>query len=147
MISDKPKYAAQIAKELKIYEQSAYYYIKKLISIEAIKEIGTDFVQGGTAKLYRCSSPSFGIELPWGEKPLINNSRNYAKININNEITRTFLNGFINKENFFDGLIIVGSPNPHGIFKTSARDGHYAIQLAFFLREYMQFASRIYCKA
>ncbi len=133
LISDKPKYAAQIAKELKIYEQSAYYYIKKLISIEAINEIGTDFVHGGTAKLYRCSSPSFGIELPWGEKPLSNNSRNYAKININNEITRTFLNGFINKENFFDGLIIVGSPNPHGVFKTSARDGHYAIHLAFYL--------------
>ena len=40
---------------------------------------------------------------------------------------------FIDQENKFDGLIIVGSPNPHGIFKTSARDGHYAIQLAFFL--------------
>ena len=74
LISDKPKYAAQIAKELKIYEQSAYYYIKKLISIEAIKEIGTDFVQGGTAKLYQTSSPSFGIEMPWGEKQLNNNS-------------------------------------------------------------------------
>jgi hypothetical protein len=53
LISDKPKYAAQIAKELKIYEQSAYYYIKKLISIEAIKEIGTDFVQGGTENYTR----------------------------------------------------------------------------------------------
>jgi hypothetical protein len=133
LISDKPKYTAQIAKELKIYEQSAYYYIKKLISIEAIKEIGTDFVHGGTAKLYQCSSPSFGIELPCGEKQLINNGKENAKINISNEPTRTFLNGFINDENFFDGLIIVGSPNPHGIFKTSARDGHYAIHLAFYL--------------
>jgi hypothetical protein len=133
LISDKPKYAAQIAKELKIYEQSAYYYIKKLISIEAIKEIGTDFVRGGTAKLYQCSSPSFGIELPWGEKQLMDNARENTKINISNELTRTFLNEFINSENFFDGLIIVGSPNPHGIFKTSARDGHYAIHLAFYL--------------
>jgi hypothetical protein len=133
LISDKPKYAAQIAKELKIYEQSAYYYIKKLISIEAIKEIGTDFVRGGTAKLYQCSSPSFGIELPWGEKQLMDNARENTKINISNELTRIFLNEFINSENFFDGLIIVGSPNPHGIFKTSARDGHYAIHLAFYL--------------
>ncbi|HEY0580049.1 MAG TPA: hypothetical protein VGC75_05025 [Candidatus Nitrosocosmicus sp.] len=133
LISDKPKYAAQIAKELKIYEQSAYYYIKKLISIEAIKEIGTDFVRGGTAKLYQTSSPSFGIEMPWGEKQL--NNKSFEKDNnyIKNEITKKFLKGFINNDNFFEGLIIVGSPNPHGIFKTSARDGHYAIQLAFYL--------------
>ncbi|MBA3749987.1 MAG: hypothetical protein H0X03_03685 [Nitrosopumilus sp.] len=133
LISEKPKYAAQIAKELKIYEQSAYYYIKKLISIEAIKEAGTEFVRGGTAKLYQCSSPSFGIEMPWGEKLLSNHNIESEKKNINNEISRKFLKGFITKENFFDGLIIVGSPNPHGIFKTSARDGHYAIHLAFYL--------------
>ena len=72
LISEKPRYAAQIAKELNIYEQSAYYYIKKLVSIQAINEIGTDFVRGGTAKLYQCTSPSFGIELPCGEKKLIN---------------------------------------------------------------------------
>ncbi|MER5175233.1 MAG: hypothetical protein ABJB76_01845 [Candidatus Nitrosocosmicus sp.] len=131
LISDKPKYAAQIAKELKIYEQSAYYYIKKLITIEAIKEVGTDFVRGGTAKLYQCSSPSFGIEMPWGEKQLLNKSG--EKDNIDNEITKKFLKEFINNDDFFDGLIIVGSPNPHGIFKTSARDGHYAIHLAFYL--------------
>ena len=136
LISEKPKYAAQIAKELKIYEQSAYYYIKKLISIEAVKEAGTEFVQGGTAKLYQCSSPSFGIEMPWGEKQLINQNAEKEKSsrsNSSDEATRKFLKGFINKENYFDGLVIVGSPNPHGIFKTSARDGHYAIQLAFYL--------------
>jgi hypothetical protein len=133
LISEKPKYAAQIAKDLKIYEQSAYYYIKKLISIEAVKESGTVFVQGGTAKLYHCSSPSFGIEMPWGEKQLISKYTEIEKNNSNIETTRKFLKGFINKENYFDGLVIVGSPNPHGIFKTSARDGHYAIHLAFYL--------------
>ena len=133
-ISDKPKYTAQIAKELNIYEQSAYYYIKKLISIEAITECGTDFVHGGTAKLYQCSSPSFGIEMPWGEKQIItDNDTNNDKYNINNQYTKKFLKEFIDKENFFNGLIIVGSPNPHGIFKTSARDSHYAIHLAFYL--------------
>jgi predicted transcriptional regulator len=135
-ISEKPKYAAQISKELNIYEQSAYYYIRKLISIGAIREYGTDFVRGGTAKLYECSSPSFGIEMPWGEKR--STKRNIeSKINqanhVNNTIAKKFLKEFINNENLFDGLVIVGSPNPHGIFKTSARDGHYAIQLAFFL--------------
>ena len=132
-IFDKPKYAAQIAKELNIYEQSAYYYIKKLVSIEAIKEIGTYFVHGGTAKLYLCSNPSFGIELPWGEKPIISNSIDKYLYSSGNDATKRFLKGFITEKNFFNGLIIVGSPNPHGIFKTSARDSHYAIHLAFYL--------------
>ena len=132
-ISDKPKYAAQIAKELDIYEQSAYYYIRKLISIEAVNEAGTDFVHGGTAKLYRCSSPSFGIELPWWEKQIFSNSFDKNVYNSGNDPTKRFLKGFITDKNFFNGLIIVGSPNPHGIFKTSARDSHYAIHLAFYL--------------
>lgn len=132
-LSDKPKYTAQIAKELNIYEQSAYYYIKKLISIEAIKESGTDFVHGGTAKLYRCSSPSFGIEMAWGERQVTENNIKKDNYNINNEHTKKFLKGFIDDQNYFNGLIVVGSPNPHGIFKTSARDSHYAIHLAFYL--------------
>ena len=99
----------KIAKELKIYEHSAYYYIKKLILYytEAIKEIGTDFVQGGTAKLYQTSSPSFGIEMPWGEKQLNSNSFEKDNNHIKNEITKKFLKGFINNDNFFEGLIIV----------------------------------------
>ncbi len=90
-ISDKPKYTAQIAKELKIYEQSAYYYIKKLIFIDAIKEVGTDFVRGGTAKLYQCASPSFGIEMSWGENLMVNQTTENNKNNINSQMTRKFL--------------------------------------------------------
>jgi S-layer like family, C-terminal region. len=33
----------------------------------------------------------------------------------------------------FNGLIVVGAPDPHGPYKSSARDGHYAVHLAFFL--------------
>lgn len=132
-ISEKPKYTAQIAKELGIYEQSAYYYIRKLLSIGVLKEIGNEFVRGGTAKLYECSSPSFGIELPVGEKKIEKEIQSKFNNKYSNKQVKKFLKEFIDKENNFNGLIIVGSPTPHGIFKTSARDGHYAIQLAFFL--------------
>ena len=70
VISNNPKYPAQIAKELNIYEQSAYYYIRKLVRIGAIEEVRTNLVRGGTARLYQASSPSFGIEMNWGEKQL-----------------------------------------------------------------------------
>ena len=133
LISDRPRYTAQIAKELEIYEQSAYYYIRKLVSIGAIGESGTYFVKGGTAKLYTATSPAFGIEMEWGEKLSIDYNLNDWKKTIEFLAARKFLKEFIDENNKFDGLVIVGSPNPHGIFKTSARDGHYAIQLAFFL--------------
>lgn len=133
LLSIKPLYTAQIAKELKIYEQSAYYYVRKLISIGAIKESGTDFIKGGTARLYKTVFPAYGVEMNWGEsRSFIYNQENMKKKS-ENQIVRKFLKEFIDYENKFNGLMIVGSPNPHGIFKTSARDGHYAIQLGFLL--------------
>ena len=36
----------------------------------------------------------------------------------------------------FEGKIVVGSPTPHGPFRTSARDGHYASHLTFFLGQF-----------
>ena len=46
----------------------------------------------------------------------------------------------------FDGKIVVGSPQPHGPFKTSARDGHYAAHLALFLGAIRQDANRVCSK-
>ena len=68
LLSGNPMYPAQIAKELKIYEQSAYYYIRKLLAIKAIGQVETSFVRGGTAKLYKTEYPAFGIEMNWGER-------------------------------------------------------------------------------
>jgi hypothetical protein len=133
LLASRPLYTAQIARELGIYEQSAYYYIRKLLLIGAITESGTDFVRGGTARLYRTAFPAYGVEMDWGESlSFVYNQEDWKK-KAENLIVRKFLKEFIDQDNKFDGLIIVGSPNPHGIFKTSARDGHYAIQLAFFL--------------
>jgi S-layer like family, C-terminal region len=47
--------------------------------------------------------------------------------------TDKFFEPFIGRERAFNGLIIVGAPDPHGPYKSSARDGHYAVHLAFFL--------------
>src|ERR687884_2296653 len=68
LLSHKPMYPAQIAKDLKVYEQSVYYYIRSLLSSRVIEEVGTNIVRGGTARLYKTSSPSFGVEMKWGEK-------------------------------------------------------------------------------
>jgi hypothetical protein len=48
-----------------------------------------------------------------------------------------FFKEFI-RDGIFDGKLIVGSPQPHGPFKTSARDGHYAAHLALFLGQFVK---------
>src|SRR5437867_3332623 len=128
LLSNSPSYSSQVAKELKIYEQSAYYYINKLADIGAIEEVGISRVRGGTARLYQPSSPAFGVELDWGENELEIGDRGQNK----HEHARKFFSDYI-IDNSFDGLIIVGAPTPHGPYKSSARDGHYAVHLAFFL--------------
>ncbi len=126
LLSRQPMYPAQVAKELRIYEQSAYYYMRRLVHVGAIEEAGSNFVRGGTARLYHATSPAFGIELGWGEtaveSPGASRHKNALK----------FFEGYV-KDESFDGLMIVGAPEPHGPYKSSARDGHYAVHLAFFL--------------
>jgi hypothetical protein len=50
LLSSRPMYTAQVAKALGIYEQSAYYYTRKLNSIGALEDVGTALVRGGTAR-------------------------------------------------------------------------------------------------
>jgi hypothetical protein len=141
LLSTRPMYTAQVAKELKIYEQSAYYYTRKLNSIGALDEVGTVLVRGGTAKLFRSSCPSFGIEMDWGEK------RSYISIDRENkrQYIKDFFGDFITNDSF-NGLIVVGAPDPHGPYRSSARDGHYAVQLAFFLGTFTNIPSEFVVK-
>ena len=128
LLSKGPMYPAQVAKELKIYEQSAYYYIRRLIKIDAVEEVGKDFVRGGTARLYQAASPSFGIEMDWGETkfgPIALAGQQHPSA------SRLFSNFVSGRE--FKGMLVVGAPEAHGPYKSSARDGHYAVHLAFFL--------------
>jgi hypothetical protein len=128
LLSDTPMYPIEIAKKLRIYEQSAYYYVRKLVEVGALEDAGTNSVRGGTARLYHSSSPAFGIEMSWGEKHLdFQTHPDYDHLH-----GRKFFNEYI-VNNCFSGLIIVGAPDPHGPYRSSARDGHYAVHLAFFL--------------
>lgn len=129
LLAKGPMYPAQVSKELKIHEQSAYYYIRRLVSIGAVEEAGQNFVRGGTARLYKVTSPSFGIEMDWGEtKVAAGKGTEFQHAN-----ARKFFEAYVSKDNSFNGLLVVGAPDPHGPYKSSARDGHYAVHLAFFL--------------
>ena len=127
MLSKKEMYPLEIAKELGMHEQKVYYHIRKLAKAGAVTVEREEKKKGATAKYYKTVSPAFGIEFPSGYKPI----QNICTLTVDKKLQDFFKENINN--GVFDGKIVVGSPQPHGPFKTSARDGHYAAHLALFL--------------
>ena len=128
LLSKEAMYPLEIARQLGVHEQKVYYHIRKLEHSGAISVEREEKKKGATAKYYRTVSQAFGIEFPQGYKPMQRPSLLAA-----NKQIQSFFKEFINSDGAFEGKIVVGSPTPHGPFKTSARDGHYAAHLTFFL--------------
>jgi len=131
MLSEKEMYPLEIAKKLGIHEQKVYYHIRKLAKAEAITVAREEEKKGAIAKYYKATSSAFGIELP----PEYRTIKRLSLTSMNEQI-RKFFKEFVQEDDTFDGKIVVGSPTPHGPFKTSARDGHYASYLTFFLGQF-----------
>jgi DNA-binding transcriptional ArsR family regulator len=133
MLSEKEMYPLEIAKALNIHEQKVYYHIRKLEEAGAIEVAREEVKKGATAKYFRTTSSAFGIDLPQGYRPI----RKLSLLSMEDRVHK-FFKEFIKEDGAFEGKIVVGSPTPHGPFKTSARDGHYAAHLAFFLGQFVQ---------
>jgi DNA-binding transcriptional ArsR family regulator len=126
-------YPLEIARRLRVHEQLVYYHIRKLAKAGAIAVEREEKKKGATAKYYKTVSPAFGIEFPQGYKTL----QRPSLLSMNKQI-QSFFREFADENGFFEGKIVVGCPAPHGPFKTSARDGHYAAHLAFFLGQFVK---------
>jgi len=131
MLSEKEMYPLEIARKLGVHEQKVYYHVRKLARAGAITVVREEEKKGAIAKYYKAVSPAFGIELPQGYKTI----ERLSLIGIDEQIQK-FFKEFIGKDSAFEGKIVVGSPTPHGPFKTSARDGHYSSHLTFFLGQF-----------
>ncbi|MCP8304667.1 MAG: ArsR family transcriptional regulator [archaeon] len=127
LLAQKPMYPADISRFLKIHEQKVYYHIRQMREIGLLSVEKEEFIKGALARYYRVSYPAFGVELPFGERRL-----NLPISAFMDEKMVSFFDEFL-LSGIFEGCIVVGSPEPHGPYKASARDGHYAVQLAFFL--------------
>ncbi len=130
MLSQEEMYPMEVAKRLDIHAQKVYYHMRKLEKAGAITKVREEESKGAIAKYYKASFPALGIELPFGSR-----KQNTLIPPMIDESLQRFLSPVL-KGSLFDGKIVVGSPMPHGPFKTSARDGHYAAYLAFFLGRY-----------
>jgi hypothetical protein len=125
LLSIKSLFISEISKELKINEQNVYYHLSELKPI--LKVVEEKKIRGVIAKKYSLISNNicFNLKDSFSEYLKEKQSENNIKENI-------FFNEFI-YNNQFNGKIIVGSPDPHGPFKARCRDGHYAIDLSFYL--------------
>jgi len=130
LLSEKEMYPMEISKKLEIHEQKIYYHIRKLAKANAIRKVKEEEKKGAIAKYYKASFPAFGVELPFGGQ-----KRKMVPPSFIDKKIKQFLDPVL-KDSFFDSKIVVGSPDPHGPFKTSARDGHYASYLTFFIGQY-----------
>ncbi|MCL2868352.1 MAG: helix-turn-helix domain-containing protein [Candidatus Bathyarchaeota archaeon] len=142
-LTEKEMYPLEIARHLNEHEQKIYYHIKKLEKAGAITIQRKENKKGATAKYYKNTAPAFGIEIPTTTTKTQNNNTTQTTQNIYTPNTpepiQKFFQEFLNNNNnTLDGKIIVGSPQPHGPFKTSARDGHYAAHLTLFIGQFTQ---------
>ena len=133
MLSEKEMYPLEIARKLGIHEQKVYYHIRKLCRAGAITVAREEEKKGAIAKYYKVAAPAFGIELPQEYRVI----KKLSLLGMEEQIQK-FFKEFVRKDGTFDGKIVVGSPTPHGPFKTSARDGHYASHLTFFLGQFVK---------
>jgi DNA-binding transcriptional ArsR family regulator len=132
-LSEKEMYPLEIAKVLKIHEQKVYYHIRKLEKAGAIAVTREEEKKGATARYFRAVSPAFGIELPQEYRSI----KQLSLLTMEEQIQK-FFKEFVKDNGAFGGKIVVGSPAPHGPFKTVARDGHYAAHLTFFLGQFVK---------
>ncbi len=132
ILSKKEMYPLEIARQLGMHEQKVYYHIRKLVKAGAIKVQREEKKKGAIAKYYKTVAPAFGIEFAGGYRPI----QNVCTLSIDQPLQK-FFQEFISN-GVFDGKIVVGSPLPHGPFKTSARDGHYAAHLALFMGQFVK---------
>ncbi len=133
MLSKKPTYPKNIAKLLRINEQTLYYHVKQLQKIGAIKILRKEEHGAYIANIYELSSPSFFVKFSEMQKS--------HKVPLSgNEFLRPFIeNGKLNAK------IVVGSPDPHGPERARSRDAYYAIDLGLFLGKFLSESSSVVC--
>jgi DNA-binding Lrp family transcriptional regulator len=124
LLDKEPSYSLKIAKNLGLHEQKVYYHINQLFKAGIITIVKEEKIKGASAKFYAPTANVYGLSLN-------------PKENTINSLVLEFFKEFNLKG--FGGKIIVGSPEPHGILKTWAKDAHYASMLSFFIGNYLPF--------
>jgi len=127
-LAEKPDYPMSLARRLKVHEQKIYYHIRKLERVNLIEIVKKQDVQGKIASIYAPTAPAYVFTL-----------KEFTEAHkVPGVKTRPdeFLSPII-ENNELNGVIIVGSPDPHGPEMARSRDGYYGIDLALFFGTFL----------
>ncbi|MFP3949808.1 MAG: helix-turn-helix domain-containing protein [Candidatus Micrarchaeia archaeon] len=112
MIAKKPMYPAQIAREMGMQVQAVYYHINLLEKAGLAGFAEYEERGGAVAKKFSSASDSLAVVL---------NSRAWGEYKKQKEEVPRLLSFFI-KNGRFDGLAVLGSPDPHGKYRARGNE-------------------------
>lgn len=137
ILAEKPSYPKEIGNKLKVNEQKIYYHIRNLEKSGLIEKLKEEKRQGALAKFYTLTDYAFTLLL----KPLEESQKVFQ---LKKEY-KNFLEPFIS-DGKLNSLIILGSPEPHGVSKTRAKDGLFATDLGLFLGTFLNYTPEVSTK-
>lgn len=126
---NEPKYPAELAKELKMQVQTVYYHIRLLNEAKLIELVEYEETGGALAKKYVAKGDALSIILNEKWKPFS------FRAGVS---PPTLLKHFISG-NFFDGRIVVGSPDPHGKYRSRGSE-FCSLEFAMYLGSFASFS-------
>ncbi len=124
-LEEGPAYTKQIASKLGYNWAKTYYHIRLLKENGLIEVVDEKTISGATAKLYALKPQNFKLSIANGFGRHI---KSFPQ-----QLFSKFKKG-----NRFDGIIIVGSPEPHGPFNAQARDGWIATIMGWYLGRFFE---------
>ena len=131
-LSQSPKYPAEVAKELKIHVQTAYYHFSLLEKAGLISRGSVEEKRGALAKKFYFDADAVAVIVKDKWKPFSGKKRKPP----------SFLEGFV-KEGFLDGKLIVGSPDSHGPYRSRGSE-LCAMELSALLGQFSAFEYPLY---
>jgi len=120
--------AKDLAENLRTSEQVICYHLRELERAEFIRLERTEKKRGATAKYYRAEQRAITVVANAGRSETNRIGRSHSI----SELASRLLDPFVS-EGRLNAHIVVGSPEPHGMFRAGARCGDKAIDLALFL--------------
>ncbi|MFB6202940.1 MAG: ArsR/SmtB family transcription factor [Candidatus Nanohaloarchaea archaeon] len=124
-LAGNPSYPSEIAEELGIEKQNAYYHFRKLEGAGLLEVDRKEERSGGVATFYRPSRGAYALDLG-GEG---------SEIFLPDRGAQKFLTPLV-EDGELRGSIVVGSPDQHGPDQVRARDGHLAAEIGLKLGQY-----------
>ncbi|MFH1056516.1 MAG: S-layer protein [Candidatus Micrarchaeota archaeon] len=132
LLSQGPKYPAEVAKELKMHLQTAYYHFNLLEKAGVIERGETEEKRGALAKKFVFNADALAVVV----------RENWKPFGAKRKKPPAFLEPFV-KEGFINAKIVVGSPDPHGPYRGRGSE-LCAMELSALLGQYGSFEYPLY---